>query len=326
MKFVVTGSTGLVGRNLTQYILENKDENDVVLATGRNPKILGELENLGAITKPLDLSTSISAFKILDDYGGNDSYWFHCAAAVTGDSESNFKETNIEGTKKLIQKATELKINKFILVSSISVYGLHSGNELGFLETQKPNPAGTYGESKLEQEILLQSSNLKWIAFRPPYIGGPNDRNVLVEFAKRIKSAKMPLFSKAGKMGYVDARDLAAMMFRGAHSDFVNQIYNIQGTDCKLDEFVNTLGELLDVDPPYGKKYPYRVVLTLGYINDAFAKLRGKSTARSISAYRIKALTSNRILDTTKIKKDLNFKPMYSLDQSIKDWLKTASM
>lgn len=326
MKYVITGSTGLVGRNLTEYILENKTDTDDVLATGRNPEILKILEELGAKTKPLDLTADISEYNSLDDYGGKEAVWFHCAAAVTGASDTSFRDINIGGTQKLIQKAEELKIKKFILVSSISIYGLHSKESSGFREDQEYNPGGTYGESKLEQESLIKSSSLKWLIFRPPYIGGPNDKNVLVEFSKRIKSGKMPLFSKSGYMGYVDARDLASMMFKASKSEIINEAYNIQSTACTLDEFVETLGKNLELDPPYGKKYPYRLVMTLGYINDFFAKLRGKSGARSISAYRIKALTSNRILDTAKITKDLEFDPKFTLDQSIKDWLKTTSV
>ncbi|MFV2014707.1 MAG: NAD-dependent epimerase/dehydratase family protein [Candidatus Heimdallarchaeota archaeon] len=325
MKFVITGATGLVGRNLVEHILDNRSGDDEVLATGRNLEMLQILEGLGAVTQTLDLSAEISEFNVLDNYGGEDAVWFHCAAAVTGASDSSFRDINIGGTEKLFQKAEELKIRKFILVSSISVYGLHSTKNLGFTEDQEPNPSGTYGESKLEQEVLIKSSSLKWLIFRPPYIGGPNDKNVLVEFTKRIKSRKMPLLSKIGYMGYVDARDLAGMMFKGAQSQIVNETYNIQGITCTVDNFVDVIGKNLDQEPPYGKKYPYRLVITLGYVNDFIAKLRGKSGARSISVYRIKALTSNRILDTQKIFKDLEFKPKYSLDQSVKDWLKTTS-
>ena len=126
-------------------------------------------------------------------------------------------------------------------------------------------------------------------------------------------------------MGYVDARDLGDIVFKGAKSDFVNQAYNVQNNSHSLGEFVNTLGENLGLEAPYGKKYPYRVLMTIGHVNDIFAKLRGKSSARSISAYRIRALTSKRFLDTSKIIADLNFKPKYSLDQSIIDWLKTTN-
>lgn len=325
MKYVVTGSTGLVGRNLTEYLLQNKKQEDIILATGRNLSILKELEELGADTMPMDLSKEIEEFNILNEFGGQDACWFHCAAAVTGASESSFQDINIGGTTKLIQKAEELKIAKFILVSSISIYGLKTDNPSGFPEDNSPNPGGTYGESKLQQETLLKSSKLKWLIFRPPYIGGPNDKNVLVEFGNRVKARKMPLFTKAGIMGYVDARDLAAMMMKGSMSEITNQAFNIQGIACTLDEFVEAIGKAMGLEPPYGKKYPYRLVMTLGYINDFFAKLRGKSGARSISAYRIRALTSNRFLDTAKIVADLDFEPKYSLDESIKDWLKTNS-
>ncbi|OLS25105.1 MAG: ADP-L-glycero-D-manno-heptose-6-epimerase [Candidatus Heimdallarchaeota archaeon LC_2] len=325
MKYVVTGATGLVGGHLTRAILTIKEEGDKVLALGRNEKILNNLVSLGASTEKLDITADLSEFNLLDDWGGESSIWYHCAAAVTGDSDANFQKINIDGTEKLIKKAEELKINKFVLISSIAIYGLHSDNPDGFQEDNSPNPANSYGASKLNQEELLKSSKLNWLIFRPPFIGGPEDKNVLLEFSVRIKSGKMPRISKEGYLGYVDARDLGYIVFKGSKSDFVNQAYNVQNNSHSLGEFVNTLGENLGLEPPYGKKYPYRVLMIIGHMNDLFAKLRGKSAARSISAYRIRGLTSRRFLDTTKIITDLDFKPKYNLDQSITDWLKTKN-
>ncbi len=324
MKYVVTGATGLVGGHLTRTILKNIEEGDAVLALGRNVQILDEMKSLGAETEKLDLKADLSEFNILNDWGGESSIWFHCAAAVTGDSDANFQKINVEGTKKLIQKAEELKTSKFILISSIAIYGLNSKISTGFKEDYTPNPASSYGESKLDQEILVKSSKLDWLIFRPPFIGGPDDKNVLVEFSKRIKSRKMPRISKMGYLGYVDARDLANIIFIGSKSVFTNQAYNVQNSAHSIEEFVNTLGHSLDLEPPFGKKYPYRILMTIGYMNDFFAKLRGKSAARSLSAYRIRALTSLRFLDVNKIITDLKFKPKYTLDQSISDWLKTT--
>lgn len=324
MKFVITGATGLVGGHLTRTILKNIEEGDGVLALGRNIQKLDEMKSLGAETEKLDLKADISEFDILNDWGSESSIWFHCAAAVTGDSDANFQKINVEGTKKLIQKAEELKISKFVLISSIAIYGLNSKTSTGFEEDHSPNPASSYGTSKLDQETLLKSSNLNWLIYRPPFIGGPDDKNVLVEFSKRIKSRKMPRISKMGYLGYVDARDLASIIFIGSKSDFINQAYNVQNNAHSIEEFVNTLGKNLDLEPPFGKKYPYRILITIGYINDFWAKLRGKSAARSLSAYRIRALTSNRFLNTNKVVTDLEFKPKFTLDQSILDWLKTA--
>ncbi len=318
MKALVTGATGLVGSTIVKQLL--KSGYTEVIAIGRNTEKLELLEKLGANPIKFDLTVSFEKYDLFNKYLTEEYNWFHCAAAVSGADTDILQKVNIEGTHKIVKKAEEGKINKFIHISSIAVYGLQ---DKSFVETDKTLPESKYGYSKLISEREVVSSQLPWIVLRPPYIGGPGDINFLNEFSRRIRNKKMPLISRDGQLGYIDARDLANVSVLLSESDIKNEIFNVQGSSIYLSEFVNLLGSLIGENPPYGKKYPFIIVYTLGLILDILAKISGKNNDRGISRYRIKSLSTNRTLNINKIIKYLNFKPKYTIKQSIMDWLNT---
>ncbi|MHA2250277.1 MAG: NAD-dependent epimerase/dehydratase family protein [Candidatus Kariarchaeaceae archaeon] len=319
MKAIVTGATGLVGRHVTLQLLSESWNNqfESVLALGRNQLKLQELTEFGAITEILDLTSNYEEFALLDNWG--DAVWFHCAAALSGSKSETLHEVNSTGTKKLIKKAEELSVKRFIHVSSVTVYGLSGGN---FLEDQPKNPQSSYGKSKLESETIVMNSTLDWTIFRPSFIGGPYDQNFLLEFTNRINAHKMPFLSREGTIAYIDARDLASCMVQSCVVDKTKrQIYNIQNDKIGYRKFVHLLGDSLKAEKPYGKNYPYYLVLFIGLLNEIFSKIRGKSAERGITRYRIKSLSSNRTMNIDKVKEDLSFNPEYSLEKSIMDWI-----
>lgn len=321
MRYVVSGATGLLGGNVVRELLMH--ETNEVLALGRNLAKLQDLESKGAKTMRFDITGTEDEFSKLESWGGNSTIWVHCAAAITGASDDELHDVNILGTTKLVAKAEELNISKFVLISSIAIFGLHSPKKLGFQEDDPRNPQSNYGRSKLEQENIVTSSKLDYVIFRPPFIGGPSDVNVLPGFYDRIKSKKMPRISKKGHFAFIDARDIAQLIIKVVDKDISRESFNVQSHSLELNEFIDLIGKTTGLNPPYGKKYPYFLVMTLATILDMFAKMQGISRDRSISRYRIKSLTSNRILDNSKSKNQLDFSPKYSMEQSILDWYET---
>ena len=316
MKAIVTGATGLVGYHVVDLLLKDK-EFTKVLALGRNKERLAELNELGAIAQNFDL-TSEEAFELLNDWG-EETVWFHCAAAVSGADKPVLHAVNVDGTERLVRKAENLNVPKFVHVSSIAVYGIQDKD---YVEDDEFKPESNYGWTKLEAENIVTSSKLNYTVFRPPYIGGPKDNNVLVEFSRRIHKKSMPLITKDGRMGYIDARDLANIMIISSKTDKSSRkIYNAQNAGISQLEFVNMIGRLEGLEPPYGKKYPYSVVITIGTINSIIAKILGKSSERGISRYRIRSLSTIRTVNTTKVIKELGFSPKYDIETSIKDWI-----
>ncbi len=310
LKYLITGITGLVGRHLMEMI-EASDHELVVM--GRD---LDRVETRPTTIKcELDLTADLSKFDVLDDYGRGWT-WIHVAAAIAGAPPAILNLVNVKGTEKLVNKAKELQIERFILVSSITIYGTQYEGQL--VEDTQPHPEYLYGQTKLEQEDILIGSGIPYTIVRPPYIGGPGDRNFTEEIAKRIERGKLPSFSREGHITYVDARDLSrAMIHLSQLDEAVGQIYNIISGHTTYSQFSQMLADRLDISPPFGPRYPYRVAMVLGLIGELATKLGIKTR---ISRYRIRTMCRQFVLDSSKAEK-AGFTPQYTISQSLDDWV-----
>ncbi len=191
-KVLITGITGLVGSAFAVDVLK-RDKNITFLAITRkkedqsararvNGAIIDQCnfdgtpdiaENLlkridvleGDISDPVHLAMS----KKLD---GIDTI-FHCAADVNlgVDSEGKTFHVNYNGTKVLLEIASELNVKSFHYVSTAYVAGKTKGR---VMEDQQPatewhNP---YEHSKYESEKLVRASGIPFTIYRPSIIVG----------------------------------------------------------------------------------------------------------------------------------------------------------
>ena len=103
-----------------------------------------------------------------------------------------------KGLKNLLNAALEYKVNRFLHVSSVAVYGDNPppGSER---EEFPPDPSGNkYGELKLKQEQIVQKyvrKGLPCVILRPPNIYGPFSSYTLM-MLDRIKSKRVFLLDK----------------------------------------------------------------------------------------------------------------------------------
>lgn len=86
-------------------------------------------------------------------------------------------------------KAKKDGVKQFILMSSMSVYGLDYSNKLISLDTPL-KPKTNYGKSKLEAEkkiLSLNDENFKVIILRPPMVYGDNSPGNLTKLFKLVR-------------------------------------------------------------------------------------------------------------------------------------------
>ncbi len=221
MQIVMTGSTGLLGRNLLFEILkQNLNELDKlqIFTLGRPQKacpIGNRIENIiesdghfylnlnGSapdlqkciipisfdLTKE-DLGLSAEELELLKKQ--KIDYFFHVAALTDFRSDSRTKEKleniNVKGTQRLLRLLEQLNIKQFIYIGS----AYSCGNKIGKvdpsytnLEEQFRNP---YEKSKLEAELLVRTfckeKKLRYKIFRPTTISGRLLENPLGSVSK----------------------------------------------------------------------------------------------------------------------------------------------
>ena len=185
MKILITGGTGFIGSHLTQFL---KKDHDVTIYDIKKPIEKDVKFILGDI---------IDGQKILQSFQDFDTV-IHLAAAVgVENTETNpilTLNTNILGTKNILEACKKHNIKKVILASSSEIYG--EPRKVPIDETQTPIPITTYGISKLASEEYLKSyaktCGFNYSILRFFNVVGPkqSSRFVLPEFIKNALNNK----------------------------------------------------------------------------------------------------------------------------------------
>ncbi len=185
MKILITGGTGFIGSHLTQFL---KKDNDITIYDVKKPIEKDVKFILGDI---LDEQKILQSFQDFDTI-------IHLAATVgVENTETNpvlTLNTNILGTKNILEACKKHNIKKVILASSSEIYG--EPRKVPIDEIQTPIPITTYGISKLASEEYLKSyaktCGFNYSILRFFNVVGPkqSSRFVLPEFIKNALNNK----------------------------------------------------------------------------------------------------------------------------------------
>jgi thioester reductase-like protein/short-subunit dehydrogenase len=178
--YLVTGGTGFLGTHLLRRLVARPDAQISVLVRQDSlPRLQATAAALegGERIRPVvgDLSVDGLGLKAADRkrLQGVD-HLVHLAALydMTADDERN-RQTNVEGTRRVVELATALGAARFHHVSSVAVAGEHRGRftEKMFAEGQHlPSP---YHATKYEAErIVREQARLPWRVYRPAVVVG----------------------------------------------------------------------------------------------------------------------------------------------------------
>ena len=152
MKILVTGGAGFIGTYLIPALLEEGAE-VVAFDIATDPSTLGPVRDKltyirGDLASPEDLVRTILIHRPTDI--------FHLGCLLAGPCEENpilgFK-VNFGSTLALLDAAAALKVRRFILTSSISVFGKDVAEPVK--DDALKSPANIYGQTKLACEHLL---------------------------------------------------------------------------------------------------------------------------------------------------------------------------
>lgn len=174
----ITGSTGMIGKELVRHLLDNTDFN-LMLLTHLNGKDIDKAELLSSVFGIKKFNEYGNRISIINgDITANDigldresqeaflkevSFIIHSAASTKFDLPiDEIRKINVEGTKNIINLALKSdKIEKFSFISTVYVSGKKTGH---ILETDESHDFGfvnTYEQSKYEAEKLFKSYSTK---------------------------------------------------------------------------------------------------------------------------------------------------------------------
>ena len=307
MKILITGGAGFIGSHLVEGLLSN--ENEILVFDNC---LTGKKENI----------EFTGNFKFInDDFGSESSLekiekfdpdiCFHLAAqssvVVSVENPSLDFEHNILQPIKLIQVLLKSSCKKLVFTSSGgTIFGEPSVIPTAE-EDYADEPESPYGVAKKRLneliKIMTKNSNLKYSILNLSNVYGPRqdphgEAGVVSIFANKYLNDEEPIIFGNGEQtrDYIYVKDVVSALIKASSIDG-NHFLNIgTGVETSVNDLVSSMKSQFNSE-----------------INPIYKPAREGELNRSV-------------LNNTKAKKQLDWKPEYNLDDGMKqvfNWLKT---
>jgi UDP-glucose 4-epimerase len=249
MRIAVTGGCGFIGSHVVDHLI--RDGHDVaVLDVGRrwiNPE---------ARYRHADIFDA-AALDIM--MAGADAVFHLAGAADVNDVAADpvrAVRLNVEGTTRVLDAARSARVERFVLASTVWVYGAAIGR--GELTEDAPidlrNPGHVYVATKLAAELLVHSYHEMYgqhftiLRYGIPY--GPRMREALVvaRFVRAALEGQPITIAGTGEQqrNYVYVEDLADAHVRALAPAAANQTLALEGgTPVSVREIADTVCSLV---------------------------------------------------------------------------------
>ncbi len=302
---VITGGTGRLGGHLLKALLSSGENVKVLVRNSETLLPEGAIPHVGDLTKPETLNGLV---------GKRDTV-FHLAAAIDESfSDEMFYRVNVIGTENLLGQCRGNEIERFVFVSSISVFGNLDSTPAD--ESTRKNPITKYGRSKLlaEEAVYRRRKELPFTIIRPGMIYGPGFDEGYIPVLRALEKGKMRIIGDGSNhMPLIHVSDvLGALLLAAEQEGALKQDFIIAGPDqLTQKELLSLAAKELGVPEP---KRSVPVGLAQAALPIASSLL-----GMNISSENLSQLTRDRAFDCTKIKKALGFEPKMRIAQGIKE-------
>ncbi|MBX3267547.1 MAG: NAD-dependent epimerase/dehydratase family protein [Acidobacteria bacterium] len=243
-KILVTGATGFIGGTVLE---ELRTAGLDVVGTSRN-----SFDDVHDILT-LDIADRHAVEKLFAEQSFDGVV--HCAGIAHRFGEtadSVYREVNVEGTRNVARAAREHAVPKFILMSSVLVYGGGGDSSSPRQETDAKLPRDAYAQSKLDAELAAQEefagSSSALLVLRPAPVVGEGSKG---NFAKLVNAIARGRFLWLGSgrnqksLTYVGDISAACRSFLTESSNEQLQILNIASPPASMAEIVNAISDEL---------------------------------------------------------------------------------
>lgn len=274
-RFLVTGSTGFLGRHLIEYL--SKEYPDFkALPLVRNIETWNT-QNWASNLSCDEIITG-NLTDVLENHNsiGEIDGIFHLAAIVHHSrlhSEEAYS-TNIDGTLNMVRLAAEKKC-RLVYISTSGTVGVfndrHEWADEHSPYQDKKISGWPYYDSKMKAEKaarkLAEELGVEMVIIRPPVLLGPGDHrfrsssNII-----RYLRGSLPFLIHGG-MHFVDIRDASAAITKAMLHEKPRPIYHLSGVSCSIDAFFRMVENASGVKPPK-MHLPHPIALAIS--NTAF--------------------------------------------------------
>lgn len=305
MKVAVTGASGHIGSCLVRELV--KRQFYVKILVHKHDKNLSQLNveiKKGNLLDPASLRTLCEGVDVV----------FHLAAEIAIDNSHSKQvyETNVNGTKNVIEAAIQAGVKKFIHFSSIHAFQSHPLDEV--LDENRPmieSDKIIYEFTKAESErvVLNAAKNgLDAVILNPTAVIGPFDyrKSFLGQALIKIYKNKLPMLVPGG-YNWVDVRDVVEATIQSIDHGRKGEKYILSGNYSSLSELSVLISNISDKKTPrlIAPIFLAKLACPFFWIYSAITKNDPLFTFQSLDIL----LKSPRNISFAKAQKELNFNP-----------------
>jgi nucleoside-diphosphate-sugar epimerase len=306
---LVTGASGFVGRAVCRRALSLGFR---VRGSHRSPSSAGlvparvEKLQIPSIDRKTDWSRALAGVSVVVHLAGR----VHVTRDIDEDSLATYREVNTVGTERLARMAVAVGVRRFVYVSTIKVNGEQTLTA-PFTESDAPRPADAYAVSKWESEQNLRrieaETGLEVVILRPPLVYG---EGVGANFCRLIRLVErripLPLMAVANRRSLIYVKNLAdAVVTTATHPIAASRTYLVSdGEDVSTAELIRHIANAMELPV---KMFPCPLSLL---------RIAGKLVGKSEEMHR---LLSSLALDSTKIRCETGWRPLYSMSTGLKE-------
>ena len=308
MTCFVTGATGFLGSHVARQLL----------ARG------AELRLLVRPTSPLENIADIAAERVTGDLRDPDSLKkgmegcevvFHVAAdyRLWSLHRQELYDTNVEGTRNLLQAARDSGVRRVVYTSSVATMGF--GNDGRLTDEKTPvtlaNMIGDYKRSKFMAEQLVVDagrSGQNVVMVNPSTPVGERDikptpsGQIIVDFLLR----RFPVYIDTG-LNLVDVVDCAEGHLLAMEKAKPGERYILGGENLTLKQILDKLAAITGLPSPK-VKLPYAVALASGVVDTLVTgKMLKREPRANLDAVRM--ARKKMFVTSAKAERELGWKP-----------------
>jgi dihydroflavonol-4-reductase len=313
MKVAVTGASGHIGNCLVRELKNQGIQVKVLVHSFRNDLDEMDVELIqGNLLDTDSLNKLCAGVEVV----------FHLAAQIAIDNRfaDQLFETNVTGTKNILQAAQINGVKKFIHFSSIDAFQIESSDQ--FVDENTPllgQSDSIYGYTKAESErVVLKAANegLKVAILSPTAVIGPNDcrGSILGQALIKIFKNKLPFLVNGG-FNWVDVRDVVYASIQAMNSDNACEKYILGGNFCTLKELTSKISRIS------GSKIPAFVPVWLARLAAPFLQIYSIVSKKDpiFTNHSLDLLVSSpENISFKKAERELGYKPR-SLEETLQD-------
>ena len=318
-KVLVTGATGFLGKYVVEELVDHGYQ---VRAFGRNRAIGQSLVNAsvtfiqGDLTNQEDLTKACQEMDMVIHAGALSTVW--------GPWE-DFYQTNVLGTKYVLEACREANIERLVYVSSPSIYAAPR-DQLGIKESDAPqeNRLNNYIRSKLASEKLFKDyPDVSSVILRPRGLFGIGDTSILPRVLNLSQKIGIPLIGDGRQLMDMTCVENVALAIRLALEtpQAAAEVYNITNGEPRvfrdlIEETLRGLGY-----PIRYRKIPAPLVSAISSILEFIYKNLKLKGEPALTRYTYYLLRYSQTLDISKAERDLGYRPKITISEGIEQYV-----